>query len=182
MSQPLLNPSVPAGHEDKVAALFGAIESRISFVPDGLRLYGISPPLLETFVTNVGYFNTESAIGPRLAAMIRYLVSYRADCTFCIDMNEGFLTNMGLDLDAVRAARDDLEVAPIEAHELPLLRLAVKAVSEPEHVAEADLEAVRNAGWRDREIFDAVAVATSNRAFNMLLRTFKIEHQGAFAA
>lgn len=182
MSQPLLNPSVPTGHEDRVAALFGAVESRIGFVPDGLRLYGISPPLLETFVTNVGYFNTESAIGPRLAAMIRYLVSYQAQCSFCIDMNEGFLTNMGLDLDAVRAARDNLEAAPIEAHEMPLLRMAVKAVNTPEHVDAADLEAARGAGWSDREIFDAVAVATSNRAFNMMLRTFKVEHQGAFTA
>lgn len=182
MSQPLLNPSAPAGQENKVAALLGAVEERIGFVPDGLRLFSVSPPLLETFVTNVTYFNTESAIGPRLAAMIRYLVSYRADCSFCVDMNEGFLTHMGADLEAVRAARDNIDAAPIEANELPLLRLAVKAVSEPEQVDGTDLQAARRAGWGDREIFDAVAVATSNRAFNMMLRTFKVEHQGDLAA
>ncbi len=182
MSKPLLNPHVPAGQEDKVAALYGAIEARLGFVPDGLRLYSISPPLLETFVGTVGYLNTESTLGPRLAAMIRYLVSYRASCSFCIDMNEGFLAGMGLDLEAIRAARGNLEIAPVEARELPLLRLAVKAVTEPEQVGAADLDAARRAGWDDRGIFDAVALATSNRAFNLLLRTFKVEHQGAFAA
>lgn len=182
MSQPLLKPQIPTEEQEKVASLFAAIEDRLGFVPDGLRLYGISPPLLETFVGTVGYFNTESALGPRLASMIRYLVSHRADCSFCIDLNEGFLMQMGLDLDAIRAARDDLDVAPVEAHELPLLRLAIKAVTTPEQVASEDLDAARDAGWDDRGIFDAVAVATGNRAFNLLLRTFKVHHQGAFAA
>ncbi|MDA8382584.1 MAG: hypothetical protein M0037_05880 [Betaproteobacteria bacterium] len=182
MSQPLLTPQIPAGEEARVAALYGTIEARLGFVPDGLRLYGISPPLLETFVGTVGYLNTESTLGPRLAAMIRYLVSSQAHCSFCIDMNEGFLTGMGLDLAAIRAARGDLEAAPVEARERPLLRLALKAVTKPEQVSAADLDAARAAGWDDRGIFDAVALATGNRAFNLLLATFKVEHQGVFAA
>lgn len=182
MSQPLLNPRIAAENQDRVAALFSAIEERVGFVPDGLRLYGISPPLLENFMNSVGYFNTESALGPRLVAMIRYLVSYQANCSFCIDLNEGFLTAMGLDLDAIRGARESLEAAPVEARELPLLRLAVKAVGDPEHVSAEDVDACRAAGWDDRGIFDAVVAATGNRAFNMLLSAFKVEHQGAFAA
>lgn len=182
MIQPLIQPTVPHGQEEKVTALLGAVEATVGFVPDGLRLYGISPPLLESFVNNVGYFSSESGLGMRLATMIRYLVSYRADCTFCIDLNEGFLIGMGLELDAIRAARDDVEAAPVEARERHLLRLALKAVSEPERVTAADLDAAREAGWDERAIFDAVAVATSNRAFNLLLATFKVEQQGAFAA
>lgn len=182
MSQPLIQPRVPAGQEEKVAALLGAVEAHIGFVPDGLRLYGMSPPLLESFVSNVGYFNGESALGMRLATMIRYLVSYRASCSFCVDLNEGFLIGMGLDIDAIRAGRENPEAAPVEANELPLLRLAVKAVSQPEQVGGSDLDAARDAGWSDRDIFDAVAIAASNRAFNLVLATFKVEHQGAFAA
>lgn len=182
MSKPLLNPQIPTGEETRVAALLEPIQARLGFVPDGLRLYTVSPPLLETFVGTVGYFNTESVLGPRLATMIRYLVSYRSDCSFCIDLNEGFLTGMGLDLDAVRAARDNVDVAPVEPPELPLLRLALKALSDTEEVGPGDVEAARDAGWDDRGIFEAVAVATGNRAFNQLLRAFKVEHQGAFAA
>ncbi|MHB8347966.1 MAG: carboxymuconolactone decarboxylase family protein, partial [Acidiferrobacterales bacterium] len=66
--------------------------------------------------------------------------------------------------------------------ERPLLRLALKAVTKPEQVSAADLDAARAAGWDDRGIFDAVALATGNRAFNLLLATFKVEHQGGFAA
>jgi len=177
----LLDPTPPAGEEARVNAVFDGIREHVGFVPDGLRLYGISPPLLEAFVGNVGYFLGGTRLSPRLTAMIRYLVSDRADCQFCVDMNEGFLTQMGFDLETIRAARSDAERAPIDEQERPLLRLALKAVDRSQEVTVADLEAARAAGWSDRDIFDAVVQAANNRAFNHVLRTFKVERQGALA-
>ena len=179
--KPLINPQPPRGEEGRVDAVFGAIQKHLGFVPDGLRLYSFSPPLLESFVGNVSYFNSGERLPPSLMAMIRYLVSWEAKCHFCIDMNEGFLTNMGLDLDAIRAARNNPDAAPIPAKEKPLLMIALKAVNDPESVGEKDIQAARTQGWSDRDIFDVVAQATSNRAFNYVLRTFKVESQGAFA-
>lgn len=181
-TQALLQPRVPAGQEAMVDNLLGAIAERVGFVPDGLRLFSISPPLLESYVKNIAYFNGGSALSPQLTAMIRYLVSYRVGCNFCIDLNETFLTAMGVDLERVRAARDDIEQAPLDASEMPLLRLAVKAVSDPEQVNSADLAAAHQQGWSDRDIFDAVVQAANNRAFNLVMRTFKVEHQGTFAS
>jgi len=179
--QALIDPLPPAGEGDRVNAVLDAVAEQLGFVPDGLRLYGVSPPLLEAFVANVGYFRQGTDLSPVLTAMIRYLVSYQADCRFCIDLNEGFLTQMGLDLDAIRAARANPETAPVEQRERPLLSMALKAVSDPHQVGVSDLVAAREQGWSDRDIFDAVVQAASNRAFNFVLRTFKIEQQGVFA-
>ena len=88
---------------------------------------------------------------------------------------------MGVDLEQVRAAKDDPELAPIAGRERPLLRMALKAVNDPEAVGQADVDAARASGWSDRDIFDAVAQAASNRAFNTVLRTFNVEHQGVFS-
>lgn len=177
---PLLAPVPPANEEGRVQNVLDAVQEQIGFVPDGLRLYGISPPLLEAFVGGVAYFRGGTALSPVLTAMIRYLVSWQAGCRFCVDLNEGFLIHLGLDLDAVRAAREDPESAPIEAAERPLLRLALKAVDAPQDVGAVDLEDARGHGWTDRDIFDAVVQAANNRAFNLVLRTFKVEHQGVF--
>jgi alkylhydroperoxidase family enzyme len=178
---PLIFPTVPNGDEQRVAAIFNAIEERIGFVPDGLRLYSLSPPLLETFVGSISYFNTASGLPPELSAMIRYLVSWQAGCSFCVDMNEGFLVNLGKDLDSVRAARNNPEAAPLPDKDKTLLKLALKSVNSPEFVSQHDLDQARALGWQDRDLFDAVAQAANNRAFNLILRTFKVEHQGAFA-
>lgn len=178
----LLDPTPPAGEEARVAKVFGMAEDMIGFVPAGMRLYGISPPLLETFAGTVGYFRAGSRLSAQLTAMIRYLVSDRADCRFCIDLNEQILLGIGLDLDAIRAARGDPDRAPLaDAKERPLLELALAAVDDPNGDKAAMIEAARAAGWSDRDIFDAVLQAASNRAFNHVLKAFNVEHQGAFA-
>lgn len=180
--QTLIYPQVPAGEEDRVSTILNNIEQHLGFVPDGLRLYGISPPLLESFVGNIGYFNMGGTqLPPVLTAMIRYQVSWDAGCSYCVDLNEGFLTNLGMDLETIRATRNNPDAAPLEEKEKILLKLAIKSVEAPDDITKEDLDQARNQGWADREIFDAVVQAANNRAFNYVLRTFNIEHQGAFA-
>lgn len=180
-SAPLLDPTPPAEDQAQVEAIFNQMKAHLGFIPDGLRLYGVSPPLLNTFVGNVTYFRGGTSLSPVLTTMIRYLVSSKSDCQFCIDMNEGFLASMEVPLEQARASRDDLEKAPLEDREKLLLRLATRSVEPEEEVAAEEVEAARAAGWSDREIFDAVVQAASNRAFNHVLRTFRVEQQGAFA-
>ena len=177
----LLNPTPPAGEEPRVNAVFEMAEQMIGHVPAGMRLYGVSPPLLELFGGTVGYFRNGTALSPLLTTMIRYLGSEQAGCRFCIDMNEGILDSMGVDLGATRAAREDIEQAPVTERELPLLKLAMHAVSTPDDDAALLVEQARAAGWGERELFDAVLQATSNRAFNLVLKTFNVETQDAFA-
>lgn len=177
----LIQPNPPADDAERVESIFKQIEEGLGFVPDAIRLYAISPPLLEVFVGGVSYFRGGTALSPSLTATIRYLVSWSASCRFCVDLNEGFLTHLGHSLESIRAARENPDLAPIETREQPLLKLALKAADDPGSVSGADLEACRAQGWSDREIFDAVVQAANNRALNLVLRTFKVEEQGAFA-
>lgn len=179
-TQAYLNPTPPVGEEARVNAVFKMAEQMLGFVPAGMRLYGVSPGLLELFAGTVGYFRDGTRLSPLLTTMIRYLVSERAHCQFCIDLNEGFLSSMGADLDAARAARDDINLAPVADNERPLLALALHAVSHPDQDAAPLIRAARAAGWADREIFDAVLQAASNRAFNHVLKTFNVETEDAF--
>lgn len=179
-SKPLLVPTPPAGEDARVQDVLAMFASQIGFVPDALRLYGISPPLLEAFASSVGYFHGASALPQRLTAMIRYLVSAQAECRYCIDLNEGFLMQMGAALDDLRAARRDPGKAPVDEKERPLLMLALKAVSNPAEVDAGDLNAARAQGWSDRDCFDAVVQAANNRALNLVLKTFNVEAQGGF--
>lgn len=179
---PLIFPQAPAGDEQRVAAIFSAIQERVGFIPDGLRLYSLSPPLLETFVGNVAYFNGGGTdLSPELTAMIRYLVSWQAGCSFCVDLNEGLLVNLGKDLESIRATRNNPDLAPLSEKDKALLKLALKAANSPEFVSKDDLDQARQQGWQERDLFDTVVQAASMRAFNIVLRTFKVEHQGAFA-
>ena len=178
---PLLSPQAPKGDEQRVEAILNMAEQHMGFIPDGLRLYSLSPTLLETFFTNVGYFQGGTNLSPILTTMIRYLVSSTSGCNFCIDLNEGFLSQLGVDLDTARAARKDVALAPIKENERILLDIALRTINDPDSVTQNDIDAAHAQGWTDHDIFDASAQASNNRAFNYLLRTFNIEQQGVFA-
>ena len=181
-NKPLINPAPPAADAEHVNAIFSSIEQQLGFVPDGVKLYSLSPPVLDAFLSYVGYFNQGGTPLPKgLPAMIRYLSAWDYGCSFCVDMNESLLVNLGKDLDTLRAARNNPDQAPLAEKDKVLLKLALKAANSPEFVSKADLDQARQQGWQERDLFDTVVQAAGMRAFNIVLRTFKVEHQGAFA-
>ena len=88
-----VNPVIPESDQELVSNIFGGVEEHLGFVPAGLRLYGISPPLLQSFVGTVGYFMGYERLSQKLLAFVRYLVSSDANCHFCIDFNGAILMN-----------------------------------------------------------------------------------------
>jgi len=177
----LINPVIPGDDQQEAQAILSAVEEQMGFVPDGIRLYAISPPLLKTFVGTVGYFRAHPTLSQELLAMIRYLVSSEAQCSFCIDLNAGFLLNMGKTREQLDAAMSNTADAPLSDSEKVVLQLALASIDHPQDVTQADIQRARDAGFSDREIFDVVAIAANNKAFTHVLKTFKVEQQGAIA-
>lgn len=178
---PLLQPVPPAAEQGRVDAIFSGIQKRMGIVPDGVRLYGLSPHLLETFVSSVGYFSEHPTISNRLLGFVRYLASDQVNCQFCIDFNQAFLISLGVEPADIQAARTDITAAPLEEREKILLALALKAVNTPEAVDESDIAVAHAQGWSDSDIFDVVAGVAMNRSFNIMLKTFNVDSQGVFA-
>ena len=177
----LINPTISSEDQPKVDAIFAHVNEQLGFVPDGLKLYSISPPLLESFVGSVGYFMGHKTLSQQLLAMIRYLVSSTESCHFCIDFNAALLINkLGKTQDQLDATKKDLNNAPLESNEIILLKIALASIDAPEHITKDDMDKARKGGFSDRDLFDAVAVAANNRALTQILRTFKVEHQGTF--
>ncbi len=174
----LIDPTTAADERKSVDAIFSAIEESLGFIPEGLKLYGISPPLLKSFVTAIGYFRSQTRLSQELLAMIRYLSASRHDCRFCIDFNEAILLQLGKELDDIRASRENPDTAPLSDKEKALLKYALDALEEPDAIDEARTEALREQGWSDRDIFEATYVAANNRAFTTMLKTFKLHRQG----
>lgn len=181
MTSALITPTPPVEDTEKVNAIFASIEDQIGYVPDGIRLYGISPPLLEAFMGNIAYFMAHPRLSQELLAMIRYLVSSDASCSFCIDFNEGLLLNMGKTDEGLKAARENADSAPLPESEKVLLKIALAALENPVGVSKADIEASLEQGFSERDVFDAVVVGANNKAFTHVLRTFNIESQGSLA-
>ncbi|WP_456447002.1 carboxymuconolactone decarboxylase family protein [Thiolapillus sp.] len=181
MGNVLIDPVIPEKEQRLADKIFSGVEERLGYVPAGLRLYGISPPLLQSFSGAVGYFMGHERISQKLLSFIRYLVSSDANCRFCIDFNQGILLSLGVTEQELQDARNNPRKAPLDERERELLDIALTAVDDPEKIDAARVDAARELGCSDRDVFEAVYVAANNRAFTTVLKTFNLEHQGAFA-
>ncbi len=177
----LITPTLNSEEQAKVDAMFAMAEEHMGFVPDGLKLYSVSPPLLEAFLGNVGYFMAHPSFRQEFLATVRYLVASKSKCTFCIDFNEAILSNLGADIEAVHAARDNPDMAPLTDKEKALLKHVLATLDDPMHQTKEALDALKQTGWTEREVFEALLVGSNNRSFSTMLKAFNVESQGAFA-
>lgn len=179
---PRLHLAPPVGEEGRVDAVIAPWAAMLGRPPAGLQLFGLSPPLLEHYAAGIDYYMHHPRLGAVLRTFIRYLVSWRGACTYCVDLNEAFLANAGIDLAVARAARNDPRAAPLEPAEQALLLFALDVVERPATVDAARIDALRHAGWSDRDIFDAAWHAAQNRAFGMVAEAFGLPPEGLVAA
>jgi alkylhydroperoxidase family enzyme len=177
-----IDTQAPADEQNRVDAIIAPYAEMLGRAPGGLQMLGISPPVLEHYAGTIQYYMAHPRLSQPLLTLIRYLVSWRGECTYCIDLNESFLMNAGLDLDTIRACRADATQAPLDEREKDLLLVSLDAVDYPQRVTRDRIAALRAHGWSDRDIFDAVWHATLNRAFGHTAEAFGLPPDGYITA
>lgn len=86
---------------------------------------------------------------------------------------------LGTTQEQLQATLEEIGNAPLNENEKALLSFTMKSLNEPENITREDLQTVRDRGFTDRNIFDAVVAAVNNRAFTTVLKTFDVIRQGA---
>jgi len=125
-----------------------------------LKAYAFDMPKLEAFVAMYNdLMLAPSGLSKLEREMIAVAVSSENHCYYC-------LTAHGA---AVRALSDDpvlgelmvmnYRAARLDRRQRAMLDFAVKLTAQPFAIEEADREAVREAGFSDRDIWDIAAVA-----------------------
>ena len=169
-----VNPEQATG---TVAEVYREIGQVLGRVPNGMRLYSVSPTLLAHQWQQMGYYMQHPNLSPALLATIRLLVSQANHCEYCIDMNAGMLIGMfGLTPEQVATIRRDPSAAPFSAKDKALLQLVLKTVVQREPATDAELTALRAHGWSSADILDAVAHGARNVSVDVLLNAFAVEN------
>jgi hypothetical protein len=140
-------------------------------VPDPIQLYSASPRYLLKQMAIAGDYKQDDAYTPELLAALRYIGASTACFGFCSVFNRKMLTTMGLSEAEVDALFTDPGKA-FEPKDAALVAFAAKSVKTPDEVTSEDLDAVREAGWTDPQIFEATAYAAQMNVVGTLFRTF----------
>lgn len=162
--------TTPAGQlTGKAAELFAMFPQQIG-VPAPLLLMSASPGLLAVQTQAIEFYRNHPDLDFPMLAAIRLLLARRLDAQACVDFNTRLLLAAGLSAEEIEALPEAAAFSPAQR---ALLAFALKAVSEPGSVTDADIDALRAMGWSDTTIYDAVAHGATMQVPATMMAAFK---------
>jgi uncharacterized peroxidase-related enzyme len=171
VSNELRLPVVPeAAATGETAALYDTIREHfgLGFVPDVFQLTSIRPSFHRVFWDGYRSMFSEGFLSREAKELIAAIVARDAGCRYCVDAHLLLLELIGGSPDVIAAARtDEIDQLPVE-HELrELLRLVHRIDLEAFKVSDEDFDHLRELGWTDDELLEAVWTAS---LFNGIVR------------
>ena len=165
----------PASIEASPAAaqpLLHAVEKQLGVVPNLFRVVGNSPAALE------GYLGLNGALGKgELEAATReriaLAVAEAKGCDYCLSAHTYLGKNLAKLSEAEISANRNGSSSDSKA--AAAVRFAVKLVKARGHVADADVQAVKKAGYNDAQVIEIVLHFALNTLTNYVNEVAKTE-------
>ena len=101
--------------------------------------------------------------------LIAAYVSGLNACSFCFGAHKIYAQVFGIDEAVIDALIEDEDKAAVDEKLKPLLKYAAKLKDLPPKLTSADAQAVYDAGWSERALFDAIQVAALFHFMNRII-------------
>ncbi|MGF1553980.1 MAG: peroxidase-related enzyme [Paracoccaceae bacterium] len=147
--------------DEDVATLFAKCEAKLGLVPNVLSAYAFDQDKLRAFSA---FYNelmlAPSGLSKLEREMIAVVVSAENRCHYCLVAHGAAVRELSGDPAFGDTLCYNWRVAELSARQRAMLAFAVKTTRASFEIVEADREALRAAGFSDRDIWDVAAVAS----------------------
>jgi uncharacterized peroxidase-related enzyme len=138
---------------------FRVCEEKLGFVPNVLAAYSFDQAKLRAFATLYNdLMLAESGLSKLEREMLAVVVSSANRCYYCLTAHGAAVRQLSDDPELGEMLVMNWRTAPLPARQRALLEFAHKLTATPGEVGEADREALRAAGFSERDIWDAASV------------------------
>jgi uncharacterized peroxidase-related enzyme len=143
------------------AAYFAKCEEKLGFVPNVLSAYAFDNAKLRAFILMADdVMLGDSGLTKAEREMIAVAVSAVNHCHYCLTSHGAALRQRAGDPVLGELIAQNWRAAGLEPRHEAMLDFCVKLTEAPDKIREADREALRRAGFSDRDIWDIAAVAS----------------------
>ena len=145
---------------EATARYFGVCEEKLGMVPNVLRAYAFDIAKLDAFTAMYNdLMLAPSGLTKLEREMIAVVVSSANRCWYCQVAHGAAVRALSGDPALGEALVMNWRMAPLEPRQRAMLAFAEKVTLASASIEEADREALRTAGFGDRDIWDIAAVA-----------------------
>jgi uncharacterized peroxidase-related enzyme len=166
-----LNAIDPATATGKSKQLLDGMQAKLKRVPNLMKVMANSPAVLESYLAS-----SDALAGGVLDAKLRELISVEVaelnSCQYCLSAHTAIGKSVGLHQSEIEAGRDGKSDSPKTAAALQFVR---ELVNKKGRLANAEIEAVRKAGYNDAEIAELIANTTLNIFTNYFNNTTEVD-------
>ena len=107
----------------------------------------------------------------------RYLVAHDLNYSFCADFNKYILKKQGLEDEDIHRMEADPVKSLLEEKESAMLAFVVKAVKSPGSVAAEEINRLKDMGWTDTDLVDALAHGVSMIDHSIMMQVFQMDQE-----
>ena len=160
----------------EVKEIFNEVESMFGSVTEGLSLWALNPKALKFQWDSIKEQMNNDVDTQKMYTLIRYIVSEKNHCSYCIGLNGSMLINMyGMSEDELKELGNDTSIAKLTPKNQKLLEFALQSINEPKFIEKKDIELLYSLGLNDSEIFNLVLTASMMLVVNTLFDTFDVK-------
>ncbi len=156
---PTIQPDAATGRPKE---LLDAVKHKLGFVPNMTRAMANSPATLDGYLQLSGAL-AKGTLPAKVREQLSLTVAEANGCDYCLAAHSAGGKAVGLTADQVRDAR---QATAVDTKTAALLGFARKVLDARGRVADADLAAVRAAGWDDGAVAEVVAHVALNAFTN----------------
>lgn len=140
-------------------AYFDKCSEKLGFVPNVLKAYAFDMPKLEAFVAMYNdLMLAPSGLSKLEREMIAVAVSSHNRCYYCLAAHGAAVRSLADDPVLGELLVMNYRAARLDRRQRAMLDFAVKLTAGPSEIEEIDRQALREAGFTDRDIWDIAAV------------------------
>ena len=145
---------------ERTKAYFAKCEEKLGLVPNVLLAYAFDEKKLEAFGA---FYNdlmlAESELTKLDREIIAVVVSAINHCHYCLTAHGAAVRQLSGDPAFGEQIAQNWRAAGLDAKRIAMLDFVTKLTERPDTIVEADRQALRDAGFSNRGIFDIAAVA-----------------------
>jgi uncharacterized peroxidase-related enzyme len=155
----------------KAKDLLEAVQAKLKITPNMTRVMANSPAVLEGYLSFSGAL-AGGSLNPKLREQLALEVGEQNQCQYCVSAHTAIGKMVGLSDGEIESARDAQSSSPKSTAALLFARQIVEKRGK---ATEADVNAVRAAGFTDGEIAEIVAQVALNIFTNYFNNTAGVE-------
>ena len=148
-----LHPVDPSTATGKGKELLDAVKGKFGIVPNMTRVMAVSPVVLEAYLGFSGAL-AGGLLNPKTREKLALLAAQENHCNYCLSAHTATGKMVGLKHDEIVASREGKGTNPKTTAALVFAKRVLDARGE---LSEADLAAVRSAGFSEGEIAEIIA-------------------------